>query len=135
MNLKGLRTSLKISDSEIQGLPEYTIEEVKEIILDHINSIIEEDEIDISIVGIELHGSRLRGTANHDSDLDAVVEYIGDMKEDSVFNLLNEEPFYIDGVLVDINPISPRYTTNLSEYMKGSKQYDDEILNSSKNEK
>ena len=79
---------------------------------------------DIDIVKIQLHGSRLRGQAKVNSDLDAVVQYLGDIREDSLFDILNEEPLYIDDVLVDINPIKE----DMKSYMKRSDDYDKQKL-------
>jgi predicted nucleotidyltransferase len=79
----------------------------------------------VEIVGIDFHGSRLRGDSREDSDLDAVVEYKGDAREDDLFNMLNEEPLVVDGVKVDINPIRADKTGTLEAFMERSRKYDD----------
>ena len=79
----------------------------------------------IKIVGIDFHGSRLRGDNRKDSDLDAVVEFKGDWSESSVFDALHgKDILTIDGVKVDINPIRADKTGNLEDYMRQSRQYD-----------
>lgn len=79
----------------------------------------------IEIVGIDFHGSRLRGDNRKDSDLDAVVEFKGDWSESSVFDALHgKDILTIDGVKVDINPIRADKTGNLEDYMRQSRQYD-----------
>ena len=118
-----------LSDDKVQGLENYTKDEIKEISNSHIMQILEDNDLyDIEIKGIDIHGSRNRGTAREDSDLDVVVEYDGDMSEDSLFDILNEEPLYIDGIQVDINPITKYKSGTLEEYMKRSNEYDKKIL-------
>ena len=34
------------------------------------------------------------------------VEYAGDISEDGLFNVLNEDPLELEGIRVDINPIT-----------------------------
>lgn len=116
---------------EIQGLdPElYTYDEVIDLIKEHINKKLYDSDLfpgrDVEIVEIKLHGSRLRGQAKKKSDLDAVVEYKGDIKEDDLFGILNSKPaLRIDGIKVDINPIKE----DMRSYMKRSDQYDRKML-------
>ena len=114
----------------IQGLdPElYSYDGVVKEIEDFIKDKLYNSDLilgsDIDIVKIQLHGSRLRGQAKVNSDLDAVVQYLGDSREDSLFDILNEEPLYIDDVLVDINPIKE----DMKSYMKRSDDYDKQKL-------
>ena len=116
-------------ERSIQGLEGYTEQEIKDIALSEIQSKLEENGIDdVDIKGIAIHGSRGRGTAREDSDLDIVVEYGGNWKEDELFNILNEEPIYIDGIQVDVNPITKGKSGTLEEYMKRSDDYDREVL-------
>lgn len=113
----------------IQGLEEYSYDEVVKIINDFIIDRVWDSEHsadDIKLNDIRLHGSRLRNQARDNSDLDAVVEYDGDIREDDFFNILNDDPLYIDDVRVDINPIKE----DLNLYMKRSKEYDTAMLNS-----
>ena len=76
---------------------------------------------DIKIIEIQLHGSRLRGQAKKRSDLDAVLQYEGDLREDDLFTILNDRPqCRIEGIKVDINPIKE----DMRSYMKRSDDYD-----------
>lgn len=113
-------------DAPVQGLESYTREELKRLVENHVANILSENDIDAEIVAVELHGSRGRGTAREDSDLDAVVEYSGDFREDDMFNLLNDEDsrLVIDGISVDINPIRAEETGTMESYMKRSREYD-----------
>lgn len=111
----------------IQGLKSYTRDEIKTFVLEYINEeLLTQGITDVSIKGIEIHGSRNRGTARADSDLDVVFEYEGDIREDDFFTMLHDddEPMYIEDIEVDLNPI----TEPLSEYMERSKAYDLQFL-------
>lgn len=114
-------------NKEIQGLDQdlYTYDEVIDLIKEHINKKLYDNDLfpgrDVEIIEIQLHGSRLRDQAKKRSDLDAVVEYKGDIKEDDLFGILNSRPaLRIDGIKVDINPIKE----DMKSYMKRSDDYD-----------
>lgn len=106
----------------------YTNEEVKSMIDCYVKSIIDDNYLDIEFVDSALHGSRLRGNARPDSDLDYVFEYSGDMSEDDVFNIMHEDPYYIDNVEIDIKPIREEDSGTLDQYMEKSAKYDKELL-------
>lgn len=110
----------------IQGLEGYSRKQIKGIVSDHIRETLSDAGINAEIVGVEIHGSRNRGNAKEDSDLDIVVEYRGDIREDDMFNTLNdaENQLVIEGIKVDINPIRAEETGTLQDYMKRSKEYD-----------
>lgn len=111
-------------NKEIQGLESYSYDEIVDIVKDFITDRLHENyysDDDVIIKNIKLHGSRLRGQARPDSDIDVVVEYEGDIREDDLFNLLHDEdPFYIDNVFIDVNPIKE----DMRSYMKRSDLYD-----------
>ena len=127
-----MATSNKVdseNQSKVQGLNSYTKQELIDMIKYDIEEMLVENGIDdVSIVGIDLNGSRLRGDAREDSDLDVVVEYKGDFSEDGLFNILNEEPLTIEGVRIDINPITEEKSGTLEEYMQKSREYDQKKL-------
>ncbi len=113
-------------EKPISGLEGYTHKEVKDIVSREVEQIFSDADIDAEIVGVEIHGSRNRGDARPDSDLDIVLEYKGDMKEYAMFNVINETPIEIEGIQVDVNPIRAEETGTLSDYMKKSRSYDEE---------
>ena len=86
-------------NKEIQGLdPDlYTYDEVISEIEEHIKKKLYDNDLipgrDVEIIDIQLHGSRLRGQAKKSSDLDAVLQYRGDIREDDLFALLNSKPY------------------------------------------
>ena len=93
------------------------IDEVRDWILD----IIEDagfDSTEFSYVGIRAYGSRVSGKATESSDLDILVEYEGTAREDDIFNVLHEEKYWINGVLIDVNPIKADCSGTIEEYLK-----------------
>ena len=90
----------------IQGLEDYSTEQLEEIVLEHITDAFTEIGIDVEIIDVEIYGSRTRGEAKADSDLDVKVRYKGAEKDYALFNILNDDDsaLYIDGIRVDINP-------------------------------
>ncbi len=85
---------------------------------------------EVELLGARVYGSRTReGLYQEGSDIDVVISYHGDLKEDVFFNMLHEEKFKIEGILVDINPISTEKTGTLEEYLKNAEKYLDEKQN------
>ena len=122
---KGAESS---EEKPIAGLEGYTHQEVKDIVRREVEQILSDADIDAEIVDMEIHGSRTRGDARPDSDLDIVLEYKGDMKEYTMFNAINDTPIEIEGIQVDVNPIRAEETGTLPDYMKKSRSYDEEKL-------
>ena len=110
----------------IQGLETYSRDEIKSLTRAYIENAMSEAGITAEIAGMEIHGSRNRGDANIDSDLDIVVEYKGDVREDDMFNALNDtdNPFTIEEIAIDINPIRAEESGTLEDYMARSREYD-----------
>ena len=121
-------------EKPVQGLEGYSRDEIKGIVTDHINDVMRDYDIDAEIIGMDIHGSRNRHDARPDSDLDVVIEYSGDIREDDMFNALNgeEDALSIEGIKVDINPIRKEETGDLQDYMKQSEEYDEEKLEHAK---
>lgn len=115
-------------EKPVQGIEGYSRDEIKGIVADHINDVMRDNDVHAEIIGMDIHGSRNRHDARPDSDLDVVVEYRGDIREDDMFNALNgeEDALSINGIKVDINPIRKEETGDLQSYMKQSKEYDRE---------
>lgn len=123
-----VKTAEAQKEKPIQGLEGYSRDEIKGIVTDHINDVMRDYDIDAEIIGMDIHGSRNRHDARPDSDLDVVVEYSGDIREDDMFNALNgeEDALSIEGIKVDINPIRKEETGDLQDYMRQSEEYDKE---------
>lgn len=126
MNLNGETIHKNVQELEYydkRSLKNYILKEVTEKFVIGF----EGDEI-TRVNDLEIHGSRGRGTARPDSDLDVVVEYEGSLREDDAFNFLNEDPLIYDGIKVDVNPIRKQETGTLENYMVKSRKYDQQIL-------
>lgn len=75
------------------------------------------------VIDVVLSGSRCRGLELETSDIDVVVEYEGDIKEEALFNYLHEEDFSLCGLKVDINPITESKTGTMETYLPMVEQY------------
>ena len=100
--------------------------EIEEIVEEYVTNKLRDCDFDAEVSGVVISGSRCRGLEGKHSDLDVVVEYTGDEREDDMFNLLHEDKFSIGGVKVDINPITECRTGTLEEYLPGVEKYLDE---------
>ena len=102
--------------------------EVERGVLYHAQGILEEMglENEVELLAARVHGSRSREELyRDDSDLDVVLSYRGNIREDSFFNELNAHGIAMAGIKVDINPIAEERIT-LAEYMKESEAYLDQ---------
>ena len=99
--------------------------EIEYEVLFHARAVLEEMglENEVTLIGARIHGSRSRDDLYRaDSDLDVVLSYRGNIREDSFFNELNSYGMAIAGIKIDINPISEERIT-LAEYIKESEAY------------
>lgn len=102
--------------------------EVEYDVLAHTRAVLEEMglENEVTLIGVRVYGSRSRDDLYcEDSDLDVVLSYRGNLREDSFFDKLNSYGMAIAGIKVDINPISEERIT-LAEYIKESEAYLDQ---------
>ena len=82
---------------------------------------------EVELLGARVYGSRSREGLYHEgSDIDVVVSYSGNLKEDAFFSALHEDGLKIAGIPVDINPISTEKTGTLEEYLENAEKYLDE---------
>ena len=104
----------------LDGMTPAMIEEaVRERVLDVAKTF----EMNVTIGDVIVSGSRCRGLENNDSDLDVVVSYSGDEREDTFFNALHDEMVLFGTVELDINPINTEQTGTLGEYLPGVEKY------------
>ena len=131
--MKSLVDYITESVKQIQGIKAYTYTEVVDIVKGYCEEIIEDNSLDITIAEVWLHGSRLRGNAKSNSDLDVVLFYKGDDKEDAIFNIFHDEdtePLEIEDIQIDINPIKITSNKDIETYKKKSVSYDREVSES-----
>ena len=79
--------------------------------------------MEAEVVGVVVSGSRCRGIEKAGSDLDMVLEYKGNVREDTFFDILHEDGMEIGGVKVDINPITEGKTGTLESYLPAVEEY------------
>lgn len=104
----------------------YRASEIEDLIRKDVLGRLEEAGLseEITLVDLVISGSRCRGYEREDSDLDVVLEFSSDTwREDSLFDLLHEEEFSIDGIPVDINPIMEGKSGILEAYLPGVEEY------------
>lgn len=118
----------KRSENDFVYSTKTTIEDAISMIQADIKRIFKENGIKSNIIGIEIIGSRRWGYHKDTSDIDVLVEFDGDYREDTIFNILHEHPIYIEGILVDINPINANETISLEEHIKKDDEYSKEKL-------
>ena len=112
----------------IQGLEGYSVDDVKSFVENSIDEILEDAGLsdDITIKNITVVGSRSRGEAHEGSDLDILVEYEGDFREDALFDILHEEALDLEGITIDINPINPHYSLTTEQWLARDAQWREE---------
>lgn len=96
---------------------------IESMVLDHARWYLDKVGVNIKLIAASVYGSRFKyGLYSVSSDLDVVLLYSGNVGEDYLFNLLHEEKYYIDGMLVDINPLCGGFA-DLCFYMDEAEKY------------
>lgn len=114
-------------NDKILGMNSTTTKEIIDYVQHQLEDIIKECDLDIEIIELYVHGSRINGNPRKDSDLDIVLYYKGNIKEDSLFNILHDDEYKdiltYDNVYIDINPIRDEETGSLKKYIENDKNY------------
>ena len=97
--------------------------EVENAVRDYLMDTIRRQDLLIQIGEVMVYGSRCRGTEKSTSDIDIVVEYKGDIREDDLFNLFHEDEFLLGNHTVDINPIQADKSGNIAEFLQQATIY------------
>lgn len=129
---KSAESNVEVTNEEvmhsISPIEGYTYSEVIDMVQNDVENILSEEGADnVEAVEFWAHGSRMRGNAKEDSDLDVVMFYKGNEKEDSLFNLINEHELAIEGIKVDVNPIRISNEQDIARYKEKSARYDQEM--------
>ena len=93
--------------------------------------MLEGSDIDAKIVDIKVIGSRVNGNSGENSDLDVLLEFDGNVSEDGLFNILNnkEDRLFLEGIPVDINPITKYKSGTIQEFMERNADYEKDLSN------
>ncbi len=83
-------------------------------------------ELDLDVVDVMVTGSRSRGIEDKGSDIDVLVAYNGDVREDHFFNILNDENETFEGLKIDFNPKKVYDMGDLAAYLIETDKYLDE---------
>lgn len=97
--------------------------EVENAVRDYLMDTIRRQDLLIQIGEVMVYGSRCRGTEKSTSDIDIVVEYKGDIREDDLFNLFHEDEFLLGNHTVDINPIQADKSGNIADFLQKATIY------------
>ena len=100
--------------------------DIEETVLCYAQAELEEMGLsdEVKLLAARVYGSWLReGLYTEKSDVDVVLSYSGDIREDAFFNALHEHGMEIGGLTVDINPISMEKTGTLEAYMEQAEKY------------
>ena len=107
---------------KLKGMDNVTTDDIIDYVSSVINEIISDNDLNIEVIDYYVHGSRVFGNPRPDSDIDVVMYYKGDMREDSVFNILHDEEyedqFIYDDIQIDVNGIRDQETGSLDNYIK-----------------
>lgn len=130
----------------IQGLEDLTYNDITDIVDELIQSILNDNNIILDWYDFWFNGSRVRYTANNDSDLDVVLFYKGDISEDTLFNIFHESEYRFypgnfsdcnitydsfdmnNGIIIDIKPIKVVSEKTIERYKNKSMKYDREVF-------
>lgn len=104
--------------SLFQRIDDMSANDIEQIVKDHILSCIPE----LCIIDIILSGSRCRHKETNGSDIDIILYYDGNEREDDLFNILHDETITINDIPVDINPISSE-TTDIEYHLDSVEHY------------
>lgn len=122
----------KIMSENIEKNFGQSVEDLQNNFTNDIKNIIAENDIDsdeFEIEDVRLYGSYTTGKNKDTSDLDVIVQYKGSMKEDTAFNIFNDENLTITDVngverKVDINPINRKLSGTIDEHIERMHEID-----------
>lgn len=116
----------KIDRNNIESAFGDTVENIQDTVKADIMNILQDngiEESEFNFEDIRIFGSYSTGKNKKGSDLDLLVQYSGDMREDDAFNMLNSEQLSIydaqgKKVKIDINPINTATSGTIDEHLE-----------------
>lgn len=108
------------SPEQIAGIRDISADSIEVETAAYVRGVLMDADVDgVEVVGAKVYGSRAHENESHEySDLDVVVEYRGNLREDDFFSTLHDDDgFEIGGVYVDINPITEGKSGTLEQFM------------------
>ncbi|MEG0722561.1 MAG: YodL domain-containing protein, partial [Lachnospiraceae bacterium] len=102
--------------------------EVEKTVLAYAQTKAEEYGYEVQILAARVFGSRIGEIERPDSDLDVVIEYQGNIREDDFFSMLHEDGLSIGGMSLDINPVTADKSGTIEEYLARANEYLDEKI-------
>jgi predicted nucleotidyltransferase len=114
-------------EQKLKGLNNVTTTDIIDYVEPIINEMISDNDLNIKVKDYYVHGSRVFGNPRQDSDIDVVLYYEGNIKEDALFNILHDDEykdqFIYDDIEIDVNPIRDEETGSLQKYIEKDKNY------------
>lgn len=104
--------------------------DIEETVLAYAQSIADEAGYHVEVMAARVYGSRTAGIEKENSDVDVVIEFQGDIREDDFFNMLHEDGLSIGGMAVDINPVTAEKSGTIEEYLARANEYLEEKVKS-----
>lgn len=97
--------------------------EIEETVLAYAQTKAEEYGNEVQVLAARVYGSRTAGIERKNSDVDIVIEYNGELREDEFFAMLHEDGLSIGRMPVDINPITAKKSGTIEEYLARANEY------------
>ena len=116
----------------LQDLNGMSTAEIEETVLAYAQTKAEESGYAVEVLAARVYGSRIAGIEKADSDVDVVIEYRGELREDDFFSMLHEDGLSIGGMPVDINPITADKSGTIEEYLARANAYLEEKIKSAR---
>jgi len=121
-----------VTEQPEASLNQMTRSEIEETVLAYAQTKAKEYDYDVQVIAAKVYGSRTAAIEKEDSDLDVVIEYKGDIREDDFFSMLHEDGLSIGGMALDINPISEEKSGTMEEYLARANEYLEEKVKSAR---
>lgn len=128
-SIRGKMSEQKLTSGEMRkeaALNDLCRDEIEEMVLSMAQAEIDEQGLseEVELLGARVFGSRTRERLyREDSDIDVVLSYSGNIREDAFFNALKEAGLRMAGLPVDINPISLEKSGTLEAYLEEAERY------------